>query len=381
MTRPALLGAVLVGGKGTRFGGPKAAATVRGVPMAERVARAVSEVAARTVLVGDGPVAGAVRPRLEDPVPGAGPLGGLEAALVEAERLGLDGVLLVACDLPLIEPELLSRLVESLGEAPAVAPEREGGVEAACAVYARRTLTDVRAAMASEDRSLHALFRTVRGRVVPRAELGPTAEVAFLNVNTAADRAHAERALAAREGGPGGTTPPLVCVVGKKRSGKTTTVVGLIRALRARGRRVMSVKHGHGFELDHEGTDSWRHRFEGGAERVLMAGPGQLALVGGWGAGGEEPLEALAARFLADADVVVAEGFKASGARRIEVFRRAAHVRPLYGEDPAHDRVYLAVLTDAPDFRAHVPVLDIDDPNRFERLADLVEAGVLGRSP
>lgn len=381
MTGPALLGAVLVGGKGTRFGGPKAAVTVRGVPMAERVARAVSEVAARTMLVGDGPMAGSARPRLEDAVPGAGPLGGLEAALAEAERLGLDGVLLVACDLPLIDPDLLTRLVASLGEAPAVAPEREGGVEAACAVYARRTLADVRAALASGDRSLHALFRTVGGRVVPRAELGPTAGVAFLNVNTADDRARAERTLAAREGGPSGATPPLVCVVGKKRSGKTTTVVGLIRALRARGLRVMSVKHGHGFELDHEGTDSWRHRVDGGAERVLMAGPGQLALVGGWGAGGEEPLEALAARFLADADVVVAEGFKASGARRIEVFRRAAHPRPLYGEDPAHDRVYLAVLTDAPDFRAHVPVLDIDDPNRFERLADLVEASVLGRSP
>lgn len=173
--------------------------------------------------------------------------------------------------------------------------------------------------------------------------------------------------------------PGVVCVVGKKKSGKTTTVVGLVQELVARGHRVMTVKHGHGFDLDRPGTDSWRHLHEGGAERVVMAGPDGFAVVGGWGGAGEAPLEALVARYVGEADIVVAEGFKASEAPRIEVFRTAAHTDPLYGGDPAADARYLAVLTDVPGFEAAVPVLDVDADDRFRRLADLVET-TLGRA-
>lgn len=173
------------------------------------------------------------------------------------------------------------------------------------------------------------------------------------------------------------TLPPIVCVIGKKKSGKTTTTVGLVRELVARGHRVMTAKHGHGFELDTEGTDSFRHRHDGGADRVVMAGPEQMAVVGGWGASGELALDDLVARYLADADVVVAEGFKTARAPSIEVYRHTVHEHPLYGHDPAGDAAYLAVLTDVAGFDAHVPVLDINAPGRFAALADLIEATLL----
>lgn len=167
--------------------------------------------------------------------------------------------------------------------------------------------------------------------------------------------------------------PPVFCVIGKKKSGKTATAVGLVRELTSRGYRVMTAKHGHGFELDTEGSDTFRHRYEGGAHRVVMAGPEQVAVMGGWGAGIEAPLEELVARYLHDADVVVAEGFKTSGFPKIEVYRRATHEHPLYGKDPALDATYLAVLTDVEGFQAHVPVMDVNDAGRFVRLADMVE--------
>lgn len=167
--------------------------------------------------------------------------------------------------------------------------------------------------------------------------------------------------------------PVVVCVIGKKKSGKTTTTVGLVRELAARGHRVMSAKHGHHFELDHEGTDSWRHRHEGGATRVAMSGPDTVAVMGDWSEAEEESLETLVDRYLSDADIVVAEGFKTSSARKIEVYRRATHDDPLYGLDPERDATYLAVLSDVPDFDVHVPLLDVDDASRFRRLADLVE--------
>lgn len=171
--------------------------------------------------------------------------------------------------------------------------------------------------------------------------------------------------------------PPIVCVIGKKKSGKTTTVVRLAAALGRRGWRVATIKHGHHFDLDREGADSWRHRHEGGARRVVLAGPEGFAVVGEWGPEGPLGPAALAERFLEDADVVVVEGFKAEPLPRIEVYRREAHPEPVYDPaDPAAG-LWLAIATDVPGFRAPFPVLDVHDPALAERLADLVEERVI----
>lgn len=167
--------------------------------------------------------------------------------------------------------------------------------------------------------------------------------------------------------------PFVVCVVGKKNSGKTTLTVGLVAELVRRGHRVMTVKHGHGFDLDRPGTDSFRHRHEGGASRVVMAGPHDLAVVGDWGPPGEPDLGVIVARFLNDADVVVAEGYKAGVAPKIEVFRRAAHAEPIYAADHPMAESFLAIATDVADFAADVPVFSLDAPDLVARLADLVE--------
>ena len=50
-------------------------------------------------------------------------------------------------------------------------------------------------------------------------------------------------------------------------SGKTTLVVRLIPELLSRGYSVSTVKHAHhAFEIDRDGTDSFRHRSAGAGE-------------------------------------------------------------------------------------------------------------------
>lgn len=366
-----VLAAILAGGRSRRFGADKSAARVGGLPMVARVREAAARVADEVVLVSSRPVAGAEEaPRIPDRVPGLGPLGGLHSALHEARDRGLGAVLLLACDLPLVSAELLDALVRARGGAAALAPlDREGVPQVLCSVWDVATLSVAEDRLAGDDRSLQALFREVGGEGVGLEALGRDAGRDLLNVNTPEEWNRARRLAEHPTGGP-----VVVCVVGKKRSGKTTTVVGLVRELGRRGHRVMTVKHGHHFRLDREGTDSWRHRHEGGAARVVLAGPEGMAVAGEWGPRGEEPLERLVGRFLPDADVVVAEGFKASEAPRIEVYRRSVHEEALYRSG---DPRYLAILTDEPGFRAHVPVLDVDDPDRFGSLAELVE-GLLG---
>src|SRR5919202_4106281 len=124
-------------------------------------------------------------------------------------------------------------------------------------------------------------------------------------------------------------TPPMVAVIGKKHSGKTTLTVRLAAELGRRGHRVMSIKHGtHTFNIDPATTDTYRHYHEGLVERVAMASPDKFALVVRW----DEELapETIAERYMSDAHVVLCEGFKASALPRVEVFRRAAHETPLY---------------------------------------------------
>ena len=359
-----LLGAVLAGGKSSRFGSDKALATLAGVPLAARAAETLAAVCDEVVVVSSRPehdLPGFVR--IPDLRSGVGPLAAVEAALAHADDTGAAAVFVLACDLPSVDATLVRRVVDGLGDGWAASPSRVGdpGFEPLCSVYRTSCLEPVRALLNGGRREARTLFEAVKGHTVAGAPGG------LPNVNRPDD-------LEAWRTARGG--PKVVSVIGKKKSGKTTTVVGLVAELVRRGREVVTVKHGHGFSLDHEGTDSWKHRHDGGASRVVLAGPDEFAVVGRWGPGdgGREPsLATLVARFGSDADVVVAEGFKTSDYPCIEVYRTAAHARPLYG-DPGlgEPERWLAVLTDDPSFEAGCPVLDADAPERFRRLADLV---------
>jgi len=166
--------------------------------------------------------------------------------------------------------------------------------------------------------------------------------------------------------------PPLLTVVGRKNSGKTTLVVRLAAELRRRGVRVMTIKHGsHTFNIDPETTDTYRHYHEGEAERVAMVSPDKFALIMRWTA--EEGPEAIAERYMSDADLVLCEGFKASSLPRIEIFRRAAHSAPLFDPAAPNAALYRAIVTDDDTFDAEVPVVRLSDPDWMTRLVGLVQ--------
>lgn len=174
---------------------------------------------------------------------------------------------------------------------------------------------------------------------------------------------------------------PAIAIVGKKNSGKTTLLVALAAELRRRGMRVASVKHGHHeFEIDHPGTDSWRHLHEGGVEAVLLLSSGRTAMV--MNTPGEEPdVHAMIARHLGgrDYDVVLVEGFKYGDLPKVEVHRRKVHSHPVYDSShPEAAALFLAVVTDDATLTAHCPVIPLAgaDPGgpHISAVADVVVA-------
>ena len=170
--------------------------------------------------------------------------------------------------------------------------------------------------------------------------------------------------------------PPMVAVIGKKHSGKTTLTVQLCAELHRRGHRVMTIKHGsHTFNIDPSTTDTYRHYHEGRAERVAMSAPDKFALIVRWS--DELGPEEIAARHMSDADIVICEGFKRSTLPKIEVFRESAHRTPLY--DPADEAAqhYLAIVADTDVADARVAIIRSDDAAWLDTLADLVEQRIM----
>ncbi len=110
-----LLGAVLAGGASSRFGSDKARAVVEGRPLIAGVIAALAVQADEVVVCGrDWPGCAGLA---DMPGPSLGPLGGLCAALLEAQRRGFDCVLSAPCDALGLPPGLAERLAPG----PAVA--------------------------------------------------------------------------------------------------------------------------------------------------------------------------------------------------------------------------------------------------------------------
>src|SRR6266545_6523880 len=114
--------------------------------------------------------------------------------------------------------------------------------------------------------------------------------------------------------------PPILCFVGRSNSGKTTLIERLIPVLVREGYRLATIKHaGHGFNLDTEGKDSWRHK-RAGAGTVIVTSKGSLAMF--TDVEEEVSVEELRARYVQQsADLILAEGWKSEGYPKIVVVR------------------------------------------------------------
>jgi len=146
---------------------------------------------------------------------------------------------------------------------------------------------------------------------------------------------------------------PIVSFVGRSNSGKTTLIERVIPELVRAGYRVATVKHaGHGFDLDTEGKDSWRHK-RAGASSVIVMSRGSLAMFAD--VPEEMKVEEIRDRFLDGSyDLIIAEGWKSEGYLKIVV------IREQIGEVPVSPDGLLAVVSDKP-IDLPVPVLDLND--------------------
>ncbi len=147
--------------------------------------------------------------------------------------------------------------------------------------------------------------------------------------------------------------PPILSFVGRSNSGKTTLIERVIPELTRAGYRVATVKHaGHGFELDTEGKDSWRHK-QAGASTVVVVSKGSMAMFAD--VSEEMKVEEVRDRFLDNqTDLIIAEGWKSEGYPKIAV------VREQFEEVNVSLDGLLAIVSMKP-IEAPVPCIDRND--------------------
>ena len=163
---------------------------------------------------------------------------------------------------------------------------------------------------------------------------------------------------------------PVFGVTGWKNAGKTTLVERLVAEFVRRGWRVSTVKHAHHeFDIDHEGRDSYRHR-KAGASEVAIVSSRRWALIHELEGESEPPLQEVLAR-LSPCDLVIVEGYKREGHKKIEVRRKdAKEVTPLAPTDGS----IIAVASDTRITDTALPVFDVDDARA---IADFIVANCL----
>jgi molybdopterin-guanine dinucleotide biosynthesis protein B len=159
--------------------------------------------------------------------------------------------------------------------------------------------------------------------------------------------------------------PPVVSIVGRSKSGKTTLLKKLIRELSSRDYRVATIKHtSQGMSFDKPDKDSWRH-LQAGSVMSVANSKDKMVLVRPLAQ--ETTLDEIVRILAEDCDLILTEGFKHQNAPKIEVHRREVGP-PLSGI-----KKLVAMVTDEP-LETGVKEFSSDD---IKGLADFIEAGFI----
>ena len=159
--------------------------------------------------------------------------------------------------------------------------------------------------------------------------------------------------------------PPIVSVVGKSNSGKTTLIEKLVQELKSCGYRVATIKHvPQGVSFDEPGKDSWRHILAG-SEATAISSLDKIVMIKP--AGRDASLDEVARLLGEDYDIILAEGFKQGNAPKIEVHRKDA------GPPLKNIRKLIGIVTDE--------LLETKrrqfSPDDIKDIADLLEKGFI----
>ena len=185
-------GIVLAGGWSLRLGRDKALETVGGKPLVRRIIYRIAQVTEEIVVVvaeqsqADAlPLEQGHRVAL-DRYPGGGALGGIFTGLAAAQH---HWGIVVACDMPFLNLDLLRRMLCLRQGADAVVPMLRGWPEPTHALYSKACLPFMEERLLAGDPKISRFFDKVRIAYLPEEDIAAVDPdyLSFFNVNTPED--------------------------------------------------------------------------------------------------------------------------------------------------------------------------------------------------
>ncbi|MFC2042465.1 molybdenum cofactor guanylyltransferase [Chloroflexota bacterium] len=183
---------ILAGGRGLRLGQDKVLETVGNRSLLEQVISCVSSLSTDIVIVTAEERAipefrGPIKPGvIKDIFPGKGPLGGIYTGLAASDCFYN---LVVACDMPFLNPELLRYMIQNSKGFDIVTPRVGSLVEPLHAVYAKSCLAPMETMIEQGELSVYKLLDLVKVRYIEAEEIDrfDPDHLSLFNINTKTD--------------------------------------------------------------------------------------------------------------------------------------------------------------------------------------------------
>ncbi|MGL5312845.1 MAG: molybdopterin-guanine dinucleotide biosynthesis protein B [Peptostreptococcaceae bacterium] len=145
--------------------------------------------------------------------------------------------------------------------------------------------------------------------------------------------------------------------------GKTFVMEGLIKELKSRNLKIATIKHDvHGFDIDHEGKDTYKHR-KAGADTIIISSKNRYAEIRELDK--EIDLKEIIEKIYKKNDIVLVEGYKNSPLRKIEIYRD--NISPNIISPPEK------IIAIASDVQLSIEGIKIVQKTDFKAIADLIE--------
>ena len=159
---------------------------------------------------------------------------------------------------------------------------------------------------------------------------------------------------------------PVFSVIGSKSNvGKTTALCHIIKELKSRGYKVATIKHhGHDFDIDHPGKDTWMHA-DAGADIVAISSPNKIAIIEK--VEKEYTLDEVISK-IENVDIIITEGYKREEKPKVEVFRKE-----ISKEVFSKTEDLIAMITDT-YIENNIPQFSFSE---IKKLVDLIETKFL----
>jgi molybdopterin-guanine dinucleotide biosynthesis protein A len=165
-----MTGIVLSGGENRRMGRDKAFLKLDGVPLIEHVLRTLRGIFPKTIIVTNTPSAYTLYDTvvITDAVDKRGPLTGIYSGLLHSTD---EHNFVVACDMPFLNPGLISYMAGLVQGYDIVVPKVAGRVEPLHAIYSKGLLPLIERRLHQDARQIQGIFNEARVLYVTESEI------------------------------------------------------------------------------------------------------------------------------------------------------------------------------------------------------------------